>query len=646
MENNPAVANAKPAPAGADVLSVRDALRSTPAYSALRENLVEMLQGDAPASSAGVTAMLKSLLQNSQTNTTPGPKVELDPDMLYLRVTVGRGAAFISHLSPSNAPHQSSALTDLSLSLTFKGTRVTTSPVRSSMDPSFSGSFVFPLAASTPSDSQAWHNLITSTADKLHIACTSSPVTSKATHKSFAMIQKDLVATGSVDWRTSLISPEGGMIELKGSGGEGGFLVGGGGGTVFMKLELVQSQSDLTLPLTTDEIMRHITLNDQKELENARDFYLYARDWWRSFQEISNEHAIREGVRIFAEDEQGTNRCVCTYVSPVKSGRLIDSPRHAARFVSLIPFERRSGVGGRRVDSWQSWHGFLSRGRGDVEDHACLLCSLLLGFGLSAYVVIGQAYDSSDGGDEQREHAWVCTITQGIDVTMIESLTGQRYEIAGGKAGPEDAANLPYATVSCVFNNTGFWANKNVDDGIAEVNWDLDNIKNWKTMDGEAIRVAPKTISNPATLIPCSSSTEVAEGLEKELQELIKSKREAAYGLSSQWDPELAYLLQPAIAAYENERLTGYSFGSDDFQNAVKNAVPERHCFKGLPLCFAHLDAGKIMAGIEGSDIGADILKSQGDAVKFALRVRVYGYAENTLAVWVMLAVKFLPKGE
>ena len=98
-----------------------------------------------------------------------------------------------------------------------------------------------------------------------------------------------------------------------------------------------------------------------------------------------------------------------------------------------------------------------------------MLCSLLLGFGLSAYVVIGQAYDSSDGGDEQREHAWVCTITQSGDVCMIESLTGQRYEIAGGKAGADDVANLPYATVSCVFNNSGFWANKNVDDSIAEV---------------------------------------------------------------------------------------------------------------------------------------------------------------------------------
>ena len=32
---------------------------------------------------------------------------------------------------------------------------------------------------------------------------------------------------------------------------------------------------------------------------------------------------------------------------------------------------------------------FISRRRGDVEPHAYLLCSLLLGFGLDAYVVLG-----------------------------------------------------------------------------------------------------------------------------------------------------------------------------------------------------------------------------------------------------------------
>ena len=95
----------------------------------------------------------------------------------------------------------------------------------------------------------------------------------------------------------------------------------------------------------------------------SRDFYLYARDWWKSYQEISSLHASRSGIRIFAEDETGTHRSVCTFVSSVRTGRLIDSPRHAARFVALLPFERRQGVGGRRMEGWQSWHAFLARGR-------------------------------------------------------------------------------------------------------------------------------------------------------------------------------------------------------------------------------------------------------------------------------------------
>ena len=43
MENDPSAANAPLPPA--DVSALRDTLRSSPAYSALRENLVEMLQG-------------------------------------------------------------------------------------------------------------------------------------------------------------------------------------------------------------------------------------------------------------------------------------------------------------------------------------------------------------------------------------------------------------------------------------------------------------------------------------------------------------------------------------------------------------------------------------------------------------------------
>ena len=117
-----------------------------------------------------------------------------------------------------------------------------------------------------------------------------------------------------------------------------------------------------------------------------------------------------------------------------------------------------------------------------------------------------------------------------------------------------------------------------------------------------------------------------------------------AFGKSALFDDDLAYLLQPALAAYEMERITGYSFGNDDFQSSVKNAVPEKHCFKGFPTCFSHRDAAKIMVALESNNTGADILQSEGDDVKFALRVKVYSYPEDVCAVWVMIAVRYCPR--
>ena len=50
----------------------------------------------------------------------------------------------------------------------------------------------------------------------------------------------------------------------------------------------------------------------------------------------------------------------------------------------------RMGTGGKTLlRVCDDCHGFLTRGAGDVADHANLLCSLLLGFGLDAYVATG-----------------------------------------------------------------------------------------------------------------------------------------------------------------------------------------------------------------------------------------------------------------
>ena len=55
----------------------------------------------------------------------------------------------------------------------------------------------------------------------------------------------------------------------------------------------------------------------------------------------------------------------------------------------------------------------------DCEDHATLLCSLLLGFGLDAYVCFGTKVKGA-------VHAWVMTISTDGLVTFWESLSGHR----------------------------------------------------------------------------------------------------------------------------------------------------------------------------------------------------------------------------
>lgn len=104
-------------------------------------------------------------------------------------------------------------------------------------------------------------------------------------------------------------------------------------------------------------------------------------------------------------------------------------------------------------------HTFLTKGYGDVEDHAVLLAGLLLGFGLDAYVCIGS---SGEG-----PHAWV--ITLGERITFWETINGQRL------LHDDPRIHRYYRKIGCVFNHKHFYANIQLDDIVANTNWDLDN---------------------------------------------------------------------------------------------------------------------------------------------------------------------------
>lgn len=96
---------------------------------------------------------------------------------------------------------------------------------------------------------------------------------------------------------------------------------------------------------------------------------------------------------------------------------------------------------------------------GNIEDHSVLLCSLLLGWGLDAFVATGTIYSAPKavgagvGAKTQgagkpmvsiRPHVWVVTIDRiderSIKVTNWESLTGSQFELSySGPAGIHDS---------------------------------------------------------------------------------------------------------------------------------------------------------------------------------------------------------------
>ncbi len=67
---------------------------------------------------------------------------------------------------------------------------------------------------------------------------------------------------------------------------------------------------------------------------------------------------------LIKQDENGVNRPVCSYVRVLRAGRLLESPRQAARFVSLLAQERAPMVGGGvRQEQWCSIMAFLCRNK-------------------------------------------------------------------------------------------------------------------------------------------------------------------------------------------------------------------------------------------------------------------------------------------
>jgi centrosomal protein CEP76 len=155
-----------------------------------------------------------------------------------------------------------------------------------------------------------------------------------------------------------------------------------------------------------------------------------------------------------------------------------------------------------------------------------LLCNLLLGFGLDAYVAIGT---NSEGS-----HAWVLTRRQAggkAKVDFWESLTGTKMD------SDDPRVHRFYRTIGSVFNHKSFMGNIQADDRVVNTNWDFEDEYMWKQMSASMLNTLSSSTGigylMPSTRINVQDEEKLLEGI---LRTKIGSIRRNDHNLGTQWD--------------------------------------------------------------------------------------------------------------
>jgi len=122
-----------------------------------------------------------------------------------------------------------------------------------------------------------------------------------------------------------------------------------------------------------------------------------------------------------------------SFVSPIIIPEEWSFPSRMLEWVHCLSFEitqRQSRTGLIPDDGWKDPEYVLARRKGAPQDHAILLCSLLLGCKQDAYVVKGSIYSESkyENSETLVEHTWVMTRHKGW-VTFWEPSKRQMFHL-------------------------------------------------------------------------------------------------------------------------------------------------------------------------------------------------------------------------
>ena len=448
--------------------------------------------------------------ENTPATNTTSTSPPLDPNRRYIRVSLGRGRAFLAHLEPGlswrgldsdededeKGEGGSVALDRFYLlHVCVAGQRFRSAPVRATVEPAFDGSssraagacsgfgdFLIDVtpegspAASLPSLSALLtaggrggataHFVLVLVAHRQAVSAGGEGGGAGSGGVGVgvgALVRSDVVGSGLLDWRGALSEPDGIVTKLllmMPPGPVPSLPSATSATRSAASASLTAEKSNLPLSFSSDaaslsdvtpvgllpitlallpapgggclartHVAKALAAEAAKDADAASAFLAYAQAWWAEYRSVHSSFR-RRLVRIFGEGGEAGGRFVpvVSRVAPIYAHRLLESPGAAARFVSLLPARRDdadTAVGGPAAgggaSAWRAPHAVLAARAGSVRDRAVLLCGLLLGFGLDAYVVVGtrdvdvlangvEDVGSNTGSSaSEEEHAWVLT---------------------------------------------------------------------------------------------------------------------------------------------------------------------------------------------------------------------------------------------
>ncbi|CAG9577320.1 conserved hypothetical protein [Leishmania major strain Friedlin] len=601
--------------------AIHSFLQETGVYDSIRDIVDTYVSehGDEAVSSENPSAIMrivkeKGILQELVSQIQSRPTVGAVPSITvpsdgrhYLLVRVNGGRAFVDNLdlAPSTASKRS-----VVFAAHFGNQRFCSAVKACSAEPRFDEEFLFEVDATGFGFGEA---------DLIEV---STPFHIAVLREDSQLNVAELLGENIIEWRKVLKSGYLGLtVELCGRN------AGVPAGIVDLQLELVSKKR---IRYKEEDIVSRVEQQRVAVTNSDREFLVYSRRWWSEYQGLRPTHKDRK-VRLFASTSTGRMVPLTHFISPIQAECGLDSPQDAARFVSLlrVTAEGTGSIGALSLEesNWLSPFIFLSQRQGYHCNHAALLCSLLLGFGIDAYCGLGSCHNGEVG---------VFVVSRSTDARGSAKITVWN-PTSGERSSPSEQAT--FATVDCMFNNKSFFANCQASNNIATTSFECYNEELWKPLNVLKLRMVPRYPPAPL-LFEAVVASSIERSLEIQLRASISMYRDS-FGVMTTYDDTVSYVLSQALLLYERQQSEGGAQSFALFQESVKGTLGVGKTFKAIPLNVSYLDAGSVMDVVRAASVGREILDTVVDSAKFGVRAKVFCFPERVFSVWVMIAVNY-----